>query len=692
MPLRIKTLLKHSDDLSTVDTCCAMTSHFCRALAAAALLVPLALAPAPLSSSTETPPQTAAAAPVKKAEHPLVAGKHCLDAGDYEKAVTLFTAAYDTTPALRDYVLLWRAAAYEKAGDAERALGDVRALRERFKESPLLKQARTRELDLARKAKDPALAKVYESFVRDYPSHAEAKFAYATFLKENGEQQKAKTLFKEVYLSVCPLSSRARAELSPSALTVEDLLKRGKNLNTAWLFEESEKVFREALRKDTAHFRGEALEGLALSLFRQKRYKEAAALYKEINSDYWRARSLYRAGEIDTLRAELPALAGTGDKRIASVLIAYGTKKRREGATGEALEIFQSVLSRYPAAKEEALWAVGWTHYRARDYEKALAVLSQLAAASSDPKYAYWSMRCREHLAAREHDPEEAASAAAPAAEPVKVALLPKEGARQSFYSLLSALRAERRLPALPRASLKAAALNAERAELLAALGFRQEAAAELLQLAKKNPSPAELVAISASLKELGDYKMSMSTIAKLPYSEELHELYYPLVYWPEVEEAAKGKGIDPYLVLSVMREESRFASDARSIAGALGLMQLMPQTAQQLKKGANVRLAGAADLYEPEINIRLGAHYLNALVQRMGSIPLALAAYNGGEEAVRDWLGKGEYRTVDEFIEDIPYDETRDYVKKVLTSYFEYLRFRPGSDLLPGLTSLGNL
>lgn len=653
-----------------------------RFLAVAALLVPLAAVCAPLSASTETPPE-------REREHPLVEGKRFLDKGGYERAVGLLSAAYDTTPALRDYILLWRAAAYEKAGDTERALADVRALRERFKESPLIKQARIRELDLARTANDASLAKLYESFVKDYPSNTDVKFSYAAFLKESGEPQRAKALFKEVYLSVCPLSSRALAELGPAELTAEDLIKRGNNLNTAWLFDESEKVFREALKKGKQQARSEALGGLALSLFRQKRYKEAAELYKEVKNDYWRARSLYRAGEIDTLQAELPALAKTGDKRIASVLIAYGTKKRREGKVDEALAILDSVLSQYPAAKEEALWAIGWTHYLSRDYERALAVLSQLAAAYGDPKYAYWSARCRERLS----PPEQAAEPTGQTAEQVKVSLAVKDGARHSFYSFLSALRADQRFPALQKAPLKsAAALNAERVDLLTALGFKQEAVAELLHLAKRTPSPGDLVAISASLRELGNYKMSMSTIAKLPYSEELHDFFYPLVYWPEVEEAATRRGIDPYLVLSVMREESRFAPDARSIAGALGLMQLMPQTAQRLNKSAKVRLTGAADLYEPGINIQLGAYYLHSLLQRMGSIPLALAAYNGGEEAVNDWLRKGSYQTVDEFIEDIPYDETRDYVKKVMTTYFEYLRLRADGDASLNRKYIGSL
>ncbi|MEW5746734.1 MAG: transglycosylase SLT domain-containing protein [Nitrospirota bacterium] len=670
-----------------------MTDKNYRGLLLFALLVAIMALIDPLCAATESPKGGTAPASAAEPDHPLAAGKRSLDKGEYEKAIALLGAAYEKAPALGDYALLWRSSAYEKSEDTGRALADLKTIRERYKESPLLKQVRIREIELSRKRKDASTAKLFESFIKDHPSNTEVKFAYATFLKENNELQKAKPLFKEIYITVCPLSSRALAELSPADLTVEDMVKRGKALNTAWLFEESERIFREALRKDTQQFRSDILEGLALSLFRQKRYKEAAELYKQISSDYWRARSLYRAGEIDTLQAELPALTRTGDKRLATVLLAYGTKKRREGKIEEALALFNSVLAQYPAAKEETLWAIGWTHYLSRDYESALKILSQLAATYGDAKYAYWRDKSRELLAgpAPEQTPE-----------PVKVSLARQESPRHTFYSFLSLVRGKQRLPgikAADRPDTGNAALNpslppahAERIDLLAKLGFRQEAVAELLHAAKKNPAPGDLIAVSASLKELGNYKMSMSTIAKVPYREDLHAFFYPVAYWPEVEEAARARGIDPYLVLSVMREESRFAPDARSIAGALGLMQLMPQTARQLNRNAGVRLSQSSDLYDPTVNIQLGAYYLSHLVNKMGSIPLALAAYNGGEDAVNDWLGKGTYKTIDEFIEDIPYDETRDYVKKVMTTYFEYLRRSADGDLSASRNRLGNL
>lgn len=645
------------------------------------LLVALVLhlsAPAALPQEKAGDPQ-----PVKQnhdtASSCLLKGKDSLDRGDYGSAVSLLTSAREKVPVLGDYALLWRSQAYEKSGDLGKALADLRLIREKYGESCLIKTVRAREIDLMKKLDDPALNNFFESFIKDYPSNLEIKYAYAVHLKARDNAGKAKELFREIYQSSSSYAAKALIELSPGDITSEDLLKRGNNLNSAWMFEEAEKIFRTARSNDAGGLlSADFAEGLAYSVFRQKRYREAADLYSKAGNSYWRFRALFRAGDMETLETEIAGLGNSNDKRIASVLLAYGMRKRRDGDVAGALKIFNDVLARYSSAREEALWAAGWTHYRSREYAAASRIFSQLGALSGDSRYVYWNNRCRQMLGER---------------EPVKLSLSRKNG--QDFYVYLSLIRSNQKPPAPAKASLNTAALKpvvAERVNILSRLGFRQEASSELLHAARKNPSPAELAAISSRLVSLGNYRSSINLIARLPFSEDLHDLFYPLGYWPEVEEAAKERGIDPLLVLSVMREESRFAPDARSIAGALGLMQLMPHTAHKFTKSARVELRNASDLYDARTNIFIGSAYLKHLLNKLGSVPLALAAYNGGEDAVKEWMKKGSYRTVDEFIEDIPYDETRNYVKKVMTSYFEYMRARSDADITRARANLGDL
>jgi len=106
-----------------------------------------------------------------------------------------------------------------------------------------------------------------------------------------------------------------------------------------------------------------------------------------------------------------------------------------------------------------------------------------------------------------------------------------------------------------------------------------------------------------------------------------------------------------------------------------------MPQTADNLCYKAGT----TGDVRDVRTNITIGAYYLGSLIEEFGSLPAVIAAYNAGEERVREWLGKGKYRSLDEFIEDIPYDETKNYVKSVLLTYSAYKQKKVESPLCGG-------
>lgn len=608
-------------------------------------------------------------------------GKDSLDRGDYKNAIIQLSKAIEDFDILSDYILLWRAKAYEGNGDINKAIADLKTIKENYKDTPLIKKIRIKEIELAKKKNDPELAKLFDSFVTDYPSEFSIKYAYGLFLKENKEAEKAKKLFREIYTSASSFSKDALNELSPSDIKIEDLIKRGENLNKAWLFSEAEKTFRDALqhlRTKNSGLRTQVLQGLALSIFRQKRYKEAAALYKEVDDQYWRARSLLRAGDIDAFEAELAALTKKHDKRIVQILISYGTKKRREGNIEKALEILNNTLSKYPSEKEDILWTTGWTYYLSGNYKKASEIFSHLYDAFGSSKYLYWKNKCSEFLGETKI---------------VKASTNKKTPEYRDYYGYLLLIKEKDSDFKIADINLNSAnnhqsALNMERVEILKGLGLNQEAISELIHLSKKNPEPNKIIHLSSYLKNLGNYKISINLASKVSYSEELHHLFYPSAYAEEIEEASKKNNIDPLLILSVIREESRFDAEARSIAGALGLMQLMPQTAQRFAQHANVNLKNSSHLYDPKTNILIGSNYLKNLITMFNSIPVAIAAYNAGEDAVKDWLKRFKYKTIDEFIEDIPYDETRNYVKKVLTTYFEYIKANPAKTNIPNLLS----
>jgi soluble lytic murein transglycosylase len=151
-------------------------------------------------------------------------------------------------------------------------------------------------------------------------------------------------------------------------------------------------------------------------------------------------------------------------------------------------------------------------------------------------------------------------------------------------------------------------------------------------------------------------------------------EVAYPPAWREEVLRWAPLAGVPPDLLQALMREESALDPAVVSVAGAVGLTQLMPATAGQAARRARLAVPTAADLVNPALNIRLGAIHLGDMLRRFGgSAPLAIAAYNAGDTPVRAWWRARAALPLDEFVEEIPLQETRGYVKRVLRSYAAY-------------------
>lgn len=146
--------------------------------------------------------------------------------------------------------------------------------------------------------------------------------------------------------------------------------------------------------------------------------------------------------------------------------------------------------------------------------------------------------------------------------------------------------------------------------------------------------------------------------------------LRFPLAWQPAFEQHARHAGIDTAWAFGVARSESLFIPDARSSAGALGLMQLMPATGRQLARQAGLSWGGAATLVDPETNIALGTTYLAQMLSRFGdNRVLATAAYNAGPSRVARWLPEQGALPADAWVDSVPYTETRNYVQRVLAS-----------------------
>ena len=163
------------------------------------------------------------------------------------------------------------------------------------------------------------------------------------------------------------------------------------------------------------------------------------------------------------------------------------------------------------------------------------------------------------------------------------------------------------------------------------------------------------------------------TSIALLYHSTAFWRIFYPIYHKDIIISYAKEYDVDPYLVTAVIRAESKFDPEAESTAGARGLMQIMPETGEWVAEKLALEDFDREQLFQPEVNICIGTWYLSDLRDEFADIVLVLAAYNGGRGNVKQWLEMKKDRDGTLSIDELPFLETRHYVKKVLHNYRRY-------------------
>jgi soluble lytic murein transglycosylase len=153
----------------------------------------------------------------------------------------------------------------------------------------------------------------------------------------------------------------------------------------------------------------------------------------------------------------------------------------------------------------------------------------------------------------------------------------------------------------------------------------------------------------------------------------EILAVIFPVTYADLIGEQAGARKLDPSLMAALIAQESTFDAGARSAADAYGLMQILPSTGRQYARELGIRPFTTARLSDPVTNVRIGMAFFSDLVGRFGDAALALAAYNAGEQRVSRWMEERPGAGREEFIDDIPYQETQNYVKRILGTAEDY-------------------
>lgn len=433
---------------------------------------------------------------------------------------------------------------------------------------------------------------------------------------------------------------------------------------------------------------------LGLALNRQNREGEALNALGRVKGSACEGdlsvRALYWKGTIEAKLKQYGAAAATFEalakhssdaryrddayEQLVSIYRAQGDAAKLEKALKRLLDLPEG------DRKEKHLWDEAFAAYRDKNHDKAIKFLDEIIAMRSlgteaQPQALYWKARIAENRAGKPL----AGSSADGYRKVLKIFPF-------SFYAALAEGRLGKKtnLPAFAKLKVSVPSDRAVSDAIRAVDGLNRkgdhEAARAVMDYwTQAHPEAARSHHLLAAHRwmESWDFNQALFLAVRhfdsslfdirLQPGDPMTRALYPLAYRDDVERAARAHQLPQGLIEGISREESLFLPEVRSHAGAVGIMQLMPSTALREARRMGLPLV---DLRSPEINIRIGSSFLKRMVNQFGGrIPYAVMAYNAGPGNVSKWLSSQGDLPLDEFIESIPFSETRGYVKRVLRS-----------------------
>ena len=380
---------------------------------------------------------------------------------------------------------------------------------------------------------------------------------------------------------------------------------------------------------------------------------------------------------------------------LDEVMMEYGWTLRDAGEFAKARTVYVDVVEKFPksAQASEALWLSAWCDIRTGQTARAVAACNRLIEQYPGTDYEgrgyFWLGKLHERLGHWEN------------AETAYRRVVELD----TYYYVT---RAEDRLVALEQekkikrgtmngvrktiadSSVSLASLQKmpfPRVELLKQVNDYGAAIAEMESLIDRYPDQKAMLyyhLIDANQHIGQTYRAYIMAyrFSRLPSvrsngatpPQEIGQLLYPIPFRDQLEKAAAEFNVDPHYVAAMIREESRFQADVVSLAGAYGLMQVMPTTGETIAKKIGIPKFNKQMLFDPEVNMRMGSWYIRYLADMFEQdFYLVSGAYNAGEGRMGSWKRRFEITDPDEFIENVPFDETRNHIKKVMDSYHAY-------------------
>jgi soluble lytic murein transglycosylase len=706
---------------------------------AAALLLALILVPLPGSHVTEdqgklaptahpalpedpsafwlVPSAKERAARTLQQYQPLVDAVKAFEKGEYDRAGLLASRPALAKTALADYATYYRGLSQLRALQTEQARKTLEGLLATEPSGALAMSVAMAAGEAAETATDHAAAlAIYEKLAADKTAVGDEVLArLGRTALAAGDRKKAAEAYVRLFYEY-PLTT-AGATAASSMKSLEDQwTRRGydADIGRAQIFFGAQRwaEAKAAFQEIRPHVSGDNRELVDLRIAESDYYLRNYAAARKALEPYLRnasrvaeARFFYLSAVreqgnhqqyIDLTRAlaaDFPDSSWTEE-----ALNNLGTHYILVDEDAKAAETFKELYTKFPNGEraERAAWKYGWSAYRARDYDETIRVFESAAAtfprSNYRPSWLYWT--------AKAHTKKGRAS------EGVARMRLVYTDYANSYYGRLAASHL-RRAKALPEGATvlhaaqstpepPPALANESTIRLLLSIGLYDDAIKELRHAQRiVGNSPVIEATIAWAYHRKGELRRAI-TLMRRAYPQfisvsgerlptEVMQVIFPLTYWPSIQREAKARGLDPYLVAALIAQESTFDPKIRSAANAWGLMQVVPSTGRRIARQIGIRRFTNATLTNPELNLKIGTYYFASLVKRFGGTYYALASYNAGENRIERWKQERPGMDEDEFIDDIPFPETQNYVKRILGTAEDYrMLYGPGGEGKP--------
>ncbi len=604
--------------------------------------------------------------------------------GRFEEGLPLLDGLQHELALIGDYVIYYRGVGEKRLGKLGSAGELFNRILTDYPESGLRTKAHIRLAEIYSDMGDHEKA---EKIFRTLYAEESDPWAKSTFLNNIGEsleRQKKYTealdTYKELWVEFPEFNSADTAikkafqisknEGIPFRTRESDYLKRAERLFKLSRWAAAIKDFERASQTSDVRLK------IAISKFRLGSLDQATRIFSQIASPdslYWMAKISTKLGRDDEASETYYQIYKFYPQSALSAEALYnGARLYQINSNFEkSIELYDLLLRKYPQSEfvEDGAWNLGWIYYREGKYREALATFSSFTSSDSiynSSRATYWKAKTLEKQGRK--------------AEASAIYESLSHRTSPTYYSYLAQTKTglSPRLNSSTQVSTggvitQKASWRKDRAEFLIRLGILEDAALEIKKMEEESTTSSESINVSVLYAKVNDFYNSIR-VADGVGLPQANRLSYPQGFDNIVKGFSAKYNVDEFIVYSIIREESRFKKDAVSPANAVGLMQLIPPTGRST--AAEVGISGYNNdmLYVPRVNIELGIAYLKKVLELFsGNVHLALSSYNAGPNNAAKWVVRFSGLDMDEFVEEIPFQETRNYVRRVLRSYGAY-------------------